>query len=104
ENHLFRMHRFHGVERDCEVAGVLDVDQKFGPALRLDRSHRAELLCTIGYKGLEPHLDFLFHDCSLELVRLSTKGVGRFAVASPLTSGAGALARRPMRLPDQASR
>jgi hypothetical protein len=47
ENRLFRMDRFHGIEWNYEVAGVLDVDYKLGPAARSHCSYGTEFFATI---------------------------------------------------------
>jgi hypothetical protein len=47
ENHLFKMDRFHGIEWDYEVAGVLDVDYKLGPAVRSNYSYGTEFFAVI---------------------------------------------------------
>jgi hypothetical protein len=61
KDYLSRMHGFYGVERDCEVASVLDVDHKLGPSAWSDSSHCSEFFATIRYEGLESHFDLLPH-------------------------------------------
>jgi hypothetical protein len=68
ENHLSRMHRFHGGERDRKVAGVLDVDHQLGPTAWCDRPNGAELFATIRNERLKPYFDALVHNSLLALL------------------------------------
>src|ERR1700674_722605 len=62
QDHLFRMHRFDRVERDRKVTCVLDVDNKFRPAVRCYLADRTEFLATVGNERLESYFDLLWHD------------------------------------------
>src|SRR5437016_2211177 len=72
------MHRLHGVERDCEVAGVLDIDHQLGPAAWRDLANGTELFAAVRHERLESHLNLLLHDFlsrNLVIPRTSTGGL-----------------------------
>src|SRR6266446_6483780 len=64
------MHRLHGVERDGEVAGVLNVDHQLRPTARRDLANGAELFATIRYERLESYFNLLLHDVLLAVINL----------------------------------
>src|SRR5437016_9928645 len=59
EDHLLGMHRLDGIQRDAELAGILDVHHE---TIRRYAPDRAELLTPIGHERLVPDFDRLSHD------------------------------------------
>jgi hypothetical protein len=48
------MHRLDSVQRDTELAGILDVQHQL---MGIDVANRTEFLAPVGYEGLVPRLD-----------------------------------------------
>src|ERR1700687_5794439 len=69
------MHRLHGVERDCEVAGILDVDHKLRPAAWCDLANGAELFAAIRDERLESHFNLLLHDFLPAVINLRPEAI-----------------------------
>jgi hypothetical protein len=68
QDHFLRMHRLNCGERDGEVAGIFDVNDKLGTAIRNDLADGAKFLAAIGGKNLEANFNYLFQ------MRLSCAG------------------------------
>jgi hypothetical protein len=61
EDDLFRMDRFHRAYWNRKVAGILDIDDNLGTALRGNDADRAEFLTSIGSESLKSHFNFFLH-------------------------------------------
>jgi hypothetical protein len=55
------VHGLDGIERNEEVASILDIDHHFGSALRRNLANGAEGVLPVGKEHLEPFLDLLAH-------------------------------------------
>jgi hypothetical protein len=75
QDDLLRMHCLDRIERNDEVARILDVDHKLGPAGWRNLADSAELLATVGSKRLVSYLDMFWHDSLLRIFILRFKKV-----------------------------